>query len=1103
MTDLKLQDKLTFLVNKIENIDTTKFAYELEIRFKENITEFEFNRILKELLKAQQYEHITENDTVKLYENDIRCITSEETGIVSYQKKTVEDGMSFKSEVKSIEIKVCCSKEEQIESDSIPDKDPIIIRQKLRNTFIMKEKNFKIDLTKVTIEEVISYEIELEYLDLKKIKVKSIINDIDGISSKYLKYIAVFKKFKKAVNYHKHINYKNEQVKDTNYTKDFETRPTNITLDILRENKISFAVTNKLDGVGCYLYIIKYGDTNNRVVYRVENDKVTLEENIKIPNNIRIPCIIQTENYKNVFWVFDVICIENKSLFNEKFKKRQEELKIFYDKLTYETKKHIKLKKFYYNDLKIAVKNVFEFNKSEEEIGNKNDGIIFTPINETFKNDKTYKFKYSKYMTIDFLLKKTNIEHEYTLNIRVEDWFLDSIFNPVGVDKIVNKIRIEKNSEFYNKNLDNKIIECKYDTVTKEWSVYRERLDKNKPNFYTTAYSVFNDIINPITENDIINTIENYSEITQIKTNDIVMDFFKEYRSQHNSIKKTLISYYCKEKNVLDLGYGRGGDNHKYADNEIKRLYAVEPNIEFIKEAKSRLKQKKELHNKVYILYNKAQDTNQIRSQINNINKKNNFSANPNVIVSFFSLSFFFQSKKDLDQLIDTIDSNLNINDHFVGTTIDGELLYKYFVEKNTNILSVKNVFSIKRFDDSKIPEIPEIGNKIEANYDNTIVKNQTEYYVLWTLFVELLKSKNIILIESKIIEMNESIESIDPVLKNDLEKIIKLSSLYRTFVFKKVDKNIINNVKENNISSIQNMQDNKMNTTQLKELNTGKDSNMLDSIDFKKRELFDNFFIENNQFARIGVVGDGSCFFHAVLSAFSEFQSMNSEDIKKVVKYVRNKLSNELTFEKFSNLKTYIGFITIEIHKFLSENENKSDLRSVLIEILDYPNLTNHDQIQNIIIEKCSNNINIKDDCLDLFEKFKQYAFDKFKSKLRNSSTYVGLDVELNSNDGPTVNAIELLSKEIEHNIFIINGKTRIPYKIGEDVFYYNDKFPSIFITTVDDNKHYELVGRLERQQITTIFKSSSDPLVEKTIHIINGNENIELSLYEKYLKS
>ena len=58
------------------------------------------------------------------------------------------------------------------------------------------------------------------------------------------------------------------------------------------------------------------------------------------------------------------------------------------------------------------------------------------------------------------------------------------------------------------KELDNKIIECKFDFQNKHWAFMRERRDKSFPNHITTAQAVCLSIQHPVTKQMLLQIID-------------------------------------------------------------------------------------------------------------------------------------------------------------------------------------------------------------------------------------------------------------------------------------------------------------------------------------------------------------------------------------------------------------------------------------------------------------------------------------------------------------------------------------------------------------------------------------------------------------------
>ena len=70
------------------------------------------------------------------------------------------------------------------------------------------------------------------------------------------------------------------------------------------------------------------------------------------------------------------------------------------------------------------------------------------------------------------------------------------------------------------KQLNNKIIECKLDIETNSWVLMRERTDKSFPNAYSTAEAVMKSIMEPVTEQKLLDFIEHHRYNLHTANND-------------------------------------------------------------------------------------------------------------------------------------------------------------------------------------------------------------------------------------------------------------------------------------------------------------------------------------------------------------------------------------------------------------------------------------------------------------------------------------------------------------------------------------------------------------------------------------------------------
>jgi predicted RNA methylase len=209
-------------------------------------------------------------------------------------------------------------------------------------------------------------------------------------------------------------------------------------------------------------------------------------------------------------------------------------------------------------------------------------------------------------MTIDFAVYQVS-PNKYELYVK------DNIDNePVNVPFRGNALyeleiaiyEVEEKYKDSNQLKEGGIYEFGYDNSTNKFILFRPRLDKIDPNFITVAQNIWNDIKNPYTKEELLELLS-----------PIVLE---EYREYQNTIKRGLIEKYCKNKAVLDLGSGRGGDLGKYDSAKVTHLWCIEPNPKNYTELLRRLYDRKDMKNKTTLIKTVAQDTEEIVNGIKN-----------------------------------------------------------------------------------------------------------------------------------------------------------------------------------------------------------------------------------------------------------------------------------------------------------------------------------------------------------------------------------------------------------------------------------------------------------------------------------------------------
>lgn len=722
-----------------------KECSEVEIRFgRDNktfipqISEIQFRRLYDYLsLHYKEQDIVHEESTIDILEDgngeNIRRISirSPEEKLIFEKKKVIRDTRTI---YKDFFIKIAHSIETPIDPIDRPIK---MTRVRKRTSF--NDEFLTYALTKVGLD---TYEFEIEFklynnFDLTDIATQSIENILPLLVSPENK-----------VNTYLPINtqtavresFKNLRIK--------EAKPVNISRqDIVPIRSSDYTVTNKLDGERFFIVFNIHGAhaVNERIV-----DKLTSKK-------FQSTSVLDTERFSEIFYTFDCMIYNGQDLTEKKHSER----------LTYAEKlvnnKIVIMKKFYDNVVSGTATLLREIDY------NTNDGLIYTP-NARYHSPDIYKWKFPEKMSIDFKVKK--IEEGYNLYDYIEDTEKrhrepkDHLF--VGSDKFpLIYGAIYESSEVLE---ENSIHEFTYDLTSSQFVRLRERPDKKRPNYCGVSMNVWNDIKNPFTKDELVALLDEPIESDIFKNMPpkeklVCIELGKAYKEYHNQIKRGIIETYCENKNVLDLGIGRGGDIGKYQRVNIKKIFGVEPDTVNRKECDRRINETfKDMKDRITIIEGKAQDTDLIVSAL-----VAHDTPTVDVISSFFSLSFFFFESSDLNSLVQTISSTLSNEGVFIGTTIDGE--------RTEALLDTNNgMFTFKAGHMRWENGIKDSNKRVEVLLPGTIVKLQLESLVDFPLLSARLASRHIVLENSSFFEDSPKLTSEENIL----------NSLYRTFTFRR-----------------------------------------------------------------------------------------------------------------------------------------------------------------------------------------------------------------------------------------------------------------------------------------------------------------------------
>lgn len=280
----------------------------------------------------------------------------------------------------------------------------------------------------------------------------------------------------------------------------------------------------------------------------------------------------------------------------------------------------------------------------------------------------------------------------------------------------------------------------------------------------------------------------------------------------------------------------------------------------------------------------------------------------------------------------------------------------------------------------------------------------------------------------------------------------------------------------------------------------------------------------------RTGTISEGSCFFHALLHAYSkDYPSMDKKQRMKFVRKLRASMAGKVNRENWEELgggiiskvpfQENVHDILKGFYKFIDNSENKVKGRStrrvirqlikedqdfesfqLVTELLPMKTLEtkilpkSYDQSSDKKIEETAKFLltNIMDylDSLEALKHADQENVNYIKNFTMNFiitvlgeaedsafNSYVkGLENIKEEVDSYT---IEFISDRFNRDIFFLDGNTRMPYNNCSTTVNIKNR-RSIILIWIDEN-HYEIVGRLlPGNRIQREF-STDDPLIEK----------------------
>jgi SAM-dependent methyltransferase len=718
-----------------------------------------------------------------------------------------------------------------------------------------------------------------------------------------------------------------------------DIQPRNIKQEEVSQLSSNYSFTNKLNGTRFRILISKYfkdeiylifiiNNTNIKFIYMDKQNSILSKYNDSIID-------IEYFEYKGSkgFHAFD--CPIFNKLSNT-LKSHDERIKVLYN-TNFSTEINniinpyyvFEIKNFIYSKNAVAdLDNIirYMYDRYGVDIEEANDGIIMTPIGQ-YQDTKTqrmrikayydgtfpiFKWKFPSTVSIDFLIKQIDVFKENSVTNKVFSLYV------MDKDKLTEFKSFYRGKQFYPPMVyitnsshneydllqNGQIIELAFDRIHNQFRLLKIRTDKTEPNAKNTAEATFVDMETEFSLNLLKNLLQGKQTIQQqILPSTVILQTrqninpsiipLKAYRSYHNQIKRALIQKYAKNKRVLDLGAGKGGDLLKYKDAGITYLWAVEPNKSYIEDEdgfKDRLKGYPiNFQKNVEIIETNAENTKLISDTIiKSFNDNKIDDPRATIISSFFSMSFFFKDQNSLSSLVKTISENLLVNGHFIGTMLDGQRTWNILNKTNGRFVDPQGYYYIqKKYPDAAMS----IGDEIGVNLSGTpTVKNeQKEWLADFNRLTDTLAQQNITLVEMVYLDDYNDITTAlnNKNIKNYYDQMSQteknLNSLYSYFVFKK------------NIPILQ-QQVQERKEQERKEIS----KNKLKMLQENRKEEGNFIKIYPETLFRVGTLGDGSCF-----AAGTEIHTLNG------VKNIEDVEIGDEVITKEGNIKP-----VVQIHK-------------------------------------------------------------------------------------------------------------------------------------------------------------------------------------------
>ena len=554
-----------------------------------------------------------------------------------------------------------------------------------------------------------------------------------------------------------HKNYLNIPDKFKKLLKVKWPKPSVLSNAVLQQISLDkFKYSEKIDGVHTFLLIFDkqfYNVTDLSKIYQIK------EKTIK-DFNFSGECIIETEFYDNIYYIFDVYYLNGENYSPKFLDDRLNSINKYIEELG----PSFKIKKF--SEIQNLDELIEYIKKDRSPEGIYIDGVILQRIDKPYfpenKEPNSYKFKPKHLNTIDFLLKydyeyksydlyllgkyhqdfKNNIkllpkekdiyrpnDIDYPINGRryraynnskILIYFDSSFYPNLGtmeltlnwnkenyttnqieiINKLINKMK-EKPGKYHNS-----IVELSL-TNDKKWVPYKLRKDKTLPNSYKVGLSNISIIFDPIKP---LNDIYFQKNLTMSKDKlNIIHEINQTFRKY---IIEKYVSKYGTNSSVLDLCGGRGADEFNLYSNGVSNFFVIDNDTTALKRYFDRTLY---INNKKYKPLTTIHSNKSNWININLLNHK--LDKNYNDIIKDLQLRYEFYRKK-----VDIVIMNYAI--HYL---CDDEEKITKLSEFVNNILFNDGIFIVTYFDGDEIIQRKKDNISKIGPFDIEIIKEEKD----------------------------------------------------------------------------------------------------------------------------------------------------------------------------------------------------------------------------------------------------------------------------------------------------------------------------------------------------------------------------------------